>query len=74
MGRKKIIAEDTIGSAIIRKGEKAGEIFDRYFCDDDERHCCAGTSLLIEFAAGIKKQTHNLPALLKELNALPDIK
>jgi hypothetical protein len=74
-GEGRMINTDmTIGQIIAKKGTVAGELMDRYFCDDGERVCCPGTSLVLDYAANIKAKTDILPKLLEELNALPDIR
>jgi hypothetical protein len=63
----------SISAAIRRKGEVAGIVIDGHLCDDGERSCCPGTSLLLEAAARLKGKLDDLPVLLRKLNELPDM-
>jgi hypothetical protein len=68
-----ITAETTIGKIIEEKGEKAGEMMDAVFCDNEERMCCPGTSHQLGYAAYLKGKEAELPQLLNDLNRLPDL-
>ena len=65
-----ITGETTVGQAICQKGVEAGRMMDDFFC---VRGCCARTTQKLEYAANIANKASKLPALLRELNGLPDV-
>lgn len=69
---EEIHAGTTIGKAIRLKGEPAGELMDNLFCRG-QKGCCPRTSLCIGYAARLRKKEAQLPKLLADLNALPDV-
>jgi len=69
----KITSETTIKKAVHLKGEAAYLIIDSVLCEG-KYGCCANTSVQLGYAAEKMEKSDKLPALLDDLNKLPDVK
>lgn len=66
-----IVRKTIIGKIIIRKGMKAAEMMDNFFCIQG---CCPRTTLYLESAAKLmRKSDEELELLIEDLVKLPDI-